>query len=477
MKKSSVIGLLIGAWLSPAYAMNLQEYLKTVESHHKSVQALQIATEAAEEQKEAGDIGLVPVLTAEANYLNDKSPISQFALLGANETKQTSYSLGLGKKFSSGTGVSLSATTYEIENEGNLQGPQAGYLRKFAVGSLGVGLTQSLWKDFFGHATRLRWEREDAATAAQTGNYDLQKKVLLVNAEAAYWDYIYSVENMKLSQASLERARRIESWTRRRVNDGISDRADLLSSQALVATRQLQLVSASDDLAAAKRKIRDFLEYADDQALPEMTGDISQKRTLNAMVDGKQGKVVALDAYLSSLDAKAQSLMARETEDQLRPDLVLSGSYNTNALEDSMSKATSSWSDTERPTTRVGLKLTYPFDIGAKNAARDAARKSALASKLISERKMLESESSWIELNRRYSEMNRRIDTAAELSKLQTAAAKAQTDLFNKGRSITANVINAEEDAGTAELNLIKLKSEQRKMEAQGRLFVVVEEK
>lgn len=476
MKKGAVFGLMLLMWQPPVQAMGLLDYLKAVEAQNKSIQALQSYTEAAEYGKEAGDIELVPVLTADAGYINDKSPLSQFVTLGASETKTTSYSLGLSKKFSTGTGVNLTASTYEIENAG-IANPQFSRYSKFGVGNLGVGLSQSLWKDFFGRGTRLRWERQEAATSAVTGQFNLQKKLLLVGAEVAYWDYLYSLENLKISQDSLERARRIESWTRRRVNDGISDRADLFSVQALVAARQLQLVSAQDDLAAAKRKIRDYLEYSDDKSLPEMTGNISQSRSLSTMVDGAGNRVVALDAYLSSLEAKAKSLEARETEDKLRPDLILSGSYNTNAFEQDMAAATQNWTDTDRPTTKVGIKFIYPFDMGPKSAAREAARKSALASQLQSERKMLDSESSWIELNRRYSEMNKRIESAMEISKLQTAAAKAQTDLFNKGRSITANVITAEEEAGKAELNLVKLKSEQRKMEAQGRLFVAVEEK
>ena len=121
--------------------------------------------------------------------------------------------------------------------------------------------------------------------------------------------------------------------------------------------------------------------------------------------------------------------------------------------------------------------MVYMFDTSVKNSARGAARKEALAAQLMSEKKNLESETQWIELNRRYSEMSKRVENASEMSRLQSAAAKAQTDLFNKGRSITATVINAEEDSGAAELNLTKLKSEQRKMEAQGRLFVVIEEK
>lgn len=476
MGKGAVIGFILFALPAYSSTMSLQEYLKAVENNHKTVQVLEEAKEAAALGKEAGDIELVPVFTADVGFISDKSPLGQFAAFGSRETKTNSYSLGLAKKFSTGTALSLTASTYEVENSA-LANPQVAAFQKFGAGGLGIGISQSLWKDFFGNGTRLRRDRQEAATEVATGTFDLQKKQLLVGAEAAYWSYLYSMENLKIGRASLDRAKRIATWTQRRVNDGISDRADLLQVQALVAARQLQLISAEDELAAAKRSLRDFLELSDDQVLPEMTGDISRTRPLSALFEEKSGKVVALDAYLAGLDAKTKLLESREAEDRLLPDLILSGSYNTNAFEANMSEATQSWTDMDRPTSKVGLKLIYPFDMAPKNAARAAARKGALVAQLQSERKMLESESAWIELNRRYSEMSKRIEAANEISRLQTAAARAQADLFNKGRAVTANVITAEEDAGNAELNLTKLKSEQRKMEAQGRLFVVVEDK
>lgn len=471
----AVLGIFILMGQVQASAMTLQDYLKTVTSKHKSIQSFSVAKEAAEDRREASDIQLAPVLTAGVGYLNDKNPMGQFSMLGGTQTVAKDLKLGLAKKFSTGTGVTLSASASEVNNQGNILIPS---FEKFSYGTLGVGLNQSLWKDSFGQATRLRWERENAATAAEIGKYDLQTKALLVEAEAAYWDYLFQNETLKIGRASLERAKRIEAWTRRRVNDGISDRADLLSAQALVAARELQLISAEDNLASAKRRIRDFLELTDSEALPEISGNISEARSLNSMIDGKKGKVMALEAYLSSLNSRALSFASQEIEDAYRPDLALGASYNTNNFQPNQSlvDATSKWADNNLPTWKIGLNLTYIFDTDVKSSAKSAARKDALAAKLQSERKLLDSESMWIELNRRYSEMSKRIDTAAEISRLQMAAAKAQTDLFNKGRSITANVIKAEEDAADAELNLTKLKSEQRKMEAQGRLFVVVEE-
>jgi outer membrane protein TolC len=468
----AVLSFLFLIWHTPVFAMDLQEYLKTVEAKHKTVQSFNVSQEAADLREEAGDIELVPTLTAGVSYLNDKSPLSQFALLGASESKSLTYNLGLSKRFSSGTTASIYGNAAEFENLG-VQDPR---FQKFGVGALGVALSQSLWKDAFGHATRLRWDRMAAATKAEKGGYDLQKRLLLIDAESAYWNYFLAEEALRIGRSSLDRAKKIEGWTKRRVGDGISDRADLLETQGLVSARQLQLITVQDEQESAKRQIRDYLALTVGEDFPVLQGDISQVRALNSLVEGKKGKVVALDAYLASLTAKARNLAAREVEDAYRPDLVLSGAYNTNALAEDLPGATSHITDTERPTAKIALNINYMFDTSVKKAAKDAARKDALAAQLQSEQKMLDSDSAWIELNRRYIDMTKRVDAASDSVRIQTARSKATTDLFNKGRSITFNVVNAEEDVATAELNLYRLKSEQRKMEAQGRLFITLEE-
>lgn len=475
MRKVLIVFILL-AWQSQSFAMSLQEYLDAVEKKNKSVQSLDVSSQVSDLNRKADDINFVPTFTAGANYVTDHSPMNEFVTFGASESNTTNLNMGLSQNFSSGTSVSLSAQAMQMQNPGLGNNAFFNGLENFSTGSLGVSLSQSLWKNAFGHGTRLLWSSEDAATLAEKGNYDLQKKTLLVSAEGAYWDYLYAKSNLDIARASLQRSQKIEAWTKRRTADGISDRADLLQAQALVSERQSQVIAAESDFATAKQSIRDYMELQPSDQIPDLTGDISESRSLMSMVAGNKSKVIYLEAYLASLQAKARSFEARSVEDNYRPDLVLQGSYNTNSKETTIAQATQTWTETNAPTAKVGINFTYIFDTDVKSAAQNAARKNALAAQLQSERKMLESESSWIELNRRYSELTRQIQVASTTTKLQDERAKAQADLFNKGRSITSNVVQAEEDAAAAELNLIKLKSEQRKMEAQGHLYVAIEE-
>lgn len=471
MKRALFAALLLST--QAAQAVTLNEYLEAVEKNNRNIQALTVLTEKAELDEEAGDIDLVPYLTANASYLYDKSPANQFVMFGAQEAKITNYDLGVGKKFSSGTKVEVKAGVADYQFPG-LVIPNTS--TDYSTGTVGITLEQSLWKDFFGRATRLRRDRLKSVAKSQVSGNNLQKRLQLIDAENAFWDYIYTAENVRIAKDSLDRSQRIESWTRRRVNDGINDRADLYQAQALLAARQLQLDSVINDNEAAKRAIRVVLELGESDPFPSLQGNVSDSRPLDAYVRGKTGKIVQLQAYMAALEAKAAVAGALEVEDSYRPDLKLTAAYSTNSKENAVDKATQNWLNTDVPTAQVGLHFTYLFDTDVKSAAKNSAKKNAVAARLQSERKMIESESAWLELNRQYKDLSKRVEIARQLADFQLKAAKAQSDLFNKGRSITNTVVTAEQDAAEAGLSLTRLQAEQRKMEAQGQLFIVIEE-
>lgn len=460
--------------LSPnVFAMDLQEFLNTVESRNKNIQSYKLSQEAAEEKRISGDLDLTPALTLGVSYLNDKSPIGRGASIGAlGGFTSTQYTLGLAKNFSTGTSVSLGGEISELELGG--LPPGSVIPNNLGFGSLNIGVSQSLWKNAFGRGTQLRRERESLVSVIEKTSQDLQRRAFLTQAESAFWDSLYLEEELKLRRASLARAQRIESWINRRVRDGIADRADLLAAQSLVAARELQLLVTADERVAQQKKIRDLLELTPEETFPNLKGNINSQRALSNLIGGK-GAVISLEAFIAQKSAEAKMAGSREAEDALRSDLVLSGSYKTNSLAEDFDSALSGWTETDLPTQSVNLKWVYLFDDSSKKAAVSNTKKEALAAQLMAERKSLESQTQWSELNRRYLELIKKIEAASKISQIQTQRAQAEADKFNKGRSVTSNVINSEEDAAEAELNLTKLKIEQRKLESQSRLFISAE--
>jgi outer membrane protein TolC len=455
-----------------ASAMSLEDFLLEVQKRNKAFQALSISQEAADDRRESGDIGLSPILTMAGGYLSDEK---QPQTIGT-KTVSHQYSLGLAKEFSSGTQASFSSNVQQVQINNAPPGSPA-FLSDYSTGSLGIALSQSLWKNGFGSGTRLRQQRQVAAADLEKQSYSLQQRQILVDAETSYWNYLYQQEELKARQESMERAKKIETWLKRRFKDGIADKADYLNALALTASRDLLLASARDQLTAAEENIRVLLEMDTKEVLPGFSSDFKKARDIRALVGGESGQVVRLDAYVASLEARTKNLGAKEAADSLRPDLVFQGSYGSNSnIQKTTTEALNKINNLDIPTLQLGLKFTYIFDTNAKISQETLYRKEALAAQLKSERKKIEGESSWTELQRRYGEMLKQIELADRISQLQASRAKEQALKLSRGRAVTSDVINSEEDASTSLLTLNRLRAEARKMEAQTRLFVRMSE-
>ncbi|MBX3019180.1 MAG: TolC family protein [Bdellovibrionaceae bacterium] len=465
--------------------IDLSAFLEQVGQRNGNFRALQSSREAAVARRLQGDLELSPVFTANAQAVDDKRPQIFGPAFSLTGTKNQEVSLGLSKKFSTGTQASLTGSVSETTTTLAMAGaPESSTTN--AIGGLGLSVSQSLWKDFFGTSTDLRRERESLIEKAETQGLDLQTRQVLIEAEGAFWDHLYLKEEIRQREDSLARAKRIETWVRNRASNGIGDRADVLNAQGLVAGRELQLLNSEDELRASEEKIRDLLEMGAAEPLPNLAGNLEGARSPQAFIDGairargetadSAAQVVRLDAYLSVLEARTKAVVAREVAEGVKPDLVLQGMYKTNSVEDGMSAAFSGVTDPAKPTTMVGVKFTYLLDGGVKDAARNSAKMESLAAEQRQSRKLMESQTSWEELQRRHAELTKKIDAAAKSSTIQTQKADAERDRLAKGRTITSTVILAEQDAAESQLSLAKMRAEQRKLESQGRLFIQISE-
>ncbi len=94
-----LIGLLLLAANIQAQALTIDEYLKQVAVKNKKIASYDISIEASQDKMTAGDLGLSPTLTAGYSKSSDKSLPSSVA----DKRDVTTTSLGLNKKFSTGT--------------------------------------------------------------------------------------------------------------------------------------------------------------------------------------------------------------------------------------------------------------------------------------------------------------------------------------------------------------------------------------
>lgn len=445
-------------------AMTLDEYMLKVKNDNKVFKSFFYSTQAANEKLVSGDILLAPVLTAAGSVASDKSLPS---LIG-DKREVTEYSLGVVKKFPTGTSLTLSAKTDQFNNE-----TATPALSQYSTGGLGISLQQSLWKDFFGRSTDLRRSREIIINQTETIAIDLKLRMALYDAEAAFWDYAFAQEDLKLKKSNLERAKKMQQWTSNRVSNGISDQADLMNVKALAAIREVQLAAAEDEIKTQETKVREYLVVAGAEPTPTLQADLKLSRNSFAELI-KQKNIIKIDSYLSSLDAKAKKIIADEVKESLRPDLSLVGSYNTSAYDRDYQQVSNNLSNTDRPKTFIGVNFSWMFDTAAKQAQLFGSSQEALAAQFLAERNLTLGRNAWNDMIRKYEITKQSVLTLEKVAQFQRERARAEQNKLAKGRTITANVVTAETDAAEADVSLLKAQAGLRKLEASSILFIAL---
>ena len=458
-------GLSIGA--DAALGMSLDEYLSTAKNKNPLFQSYDLSVEAAKARSDSSELELEPLFTAGYLRSSDKSLPSMIA----KERNVEQYSVGLAKKFWTGTAVKLEAIERDFQNNG----PMVPGIERYSTGEVGVTVSQSLLKDFFGAGTRKKIERAQSEAKIGISVAELQRRGFLLQVESDFWDYVLASEDVTLKKANLERAQRLEKWMSSRVGNGLGERADLYNIRALATVRQVQYQMAQDELKNQEIKIRQNLSLADGETSPVLKGELSTARSYMQNLKNKKD-IVSLEAEVSRLEAKTKALAAEEVDDGLKPDLNVFGSYAQTSFDNDRSQAIKDVSKSDYPRSTIGVNLSWPINTGAKNGLSDAARKEALAAQIRADNKKRNAQSDWQNLQRKYEVALQNVKTLEQVANLQRERLKEEQNRFSKGRSITQAVVTAETDAAEAEINLLKAKSGLRKLEASSLLYVSKED-
>jgi outer membrane protein TolC len=459
----------------PVNAMTLKEYLGLVRSQNGIFEALKSEQEAAESRPDQGDLELSPFFTSKVFYLDDyKQPLTSG--FQSDHTKSYGASLGLAKQFSTGTALSVDYGSTRTQ----LWGLPVAYQPRAWQGVVGVGLKQSLWKNAFGSATRERQNRETLTQKLELLSVDAKSKQTLVDAEAAFWNLQFATQDLELKKEALELAHKLQSWMQKRVTDGLSDRSDLLQVEALVSLRQLELIGAEDHFRSTSQRVRDFIQASTDETITvSAEEDLSRVRDLPSLSENGNS-VVRVDAKLKQLESQVKTAASLEVDNLLSPDLELQGAYHLNSKdpktnplnEPKLKPSLTSFGDPQKSTFQVQLSFSLNLDQGGLDRARSVSRSEARASEVLAARAIYESRSSWSEMKRQHSDLSRRIEVLETLEKTQREKATREQDRLARGRTTTSQVVNFEQEATEARANLLKLRAEQRKLEAMAQLYV-----
>jgi len=466
----SVLLLVAALFLSPflpgssttsafAAPLPLDEYLSQVRSDNPGVRAADETSRGALLRSREARLVFAPQLSATAQVLSDARP--QLNSFAPEKTTGSSFTFGLSQQFAFGAQARLG---YQLSHVRLHVNPAAtGFYNTTdyfdAIPSLELAVP--LLRNFGGSESRAQQELVEAAALATHYGEAHHARMLLLEAELAYWRLAAGREVVEVQERTLSRTKFLREWAAKRVRFNLGDRSDLLQADAAHRFRELELQAARDEERAAEQGFNS-IRGREPGAKVEPLAPLAQARaeiapewkTLSEPPRPRE------DLLASEQARRLSSGQAEQAAERNRANLELFGQAQLNGRSGTASDALSSGFSLDKRTASVGVRLVSSLNFGAKSDARDGAEREQAAASMAFERRRFEQKQEFLDLRSRLAEAQARLGLARELEKLQEEKVTHERNRLQRGRSTTFQLIQFEADYSTAQLARLRAQFE-----------------
>ena len=251
---------------------------------------------------------------------------------GDLNTELKQYTAQLIQEIPTGGNLTIQFYSYDQDTNRNLQ-----TINPLYYGSLSFQLEQPLLKDFGFKMSRR--EILMARTSRDISERQFEETLLqtIYDVESAYWNLVFSIEDLQVRQRSLALARDLLRKNRREVEVGTLAPIEILTAEAEVAAREADILQSEvlvknneDTLKTMINKYTGMGE-AGSQILPRDKPTSSERR-----VDIESALATAMshrpDLKRYKLEIKNRDLDFSYAKNQLLPDLSLTANYWSPAI-------------------------------------------------------------------------------------------------------------------------------------------------
>jgi len=169
----------------------------------------------------------------------------------------------------------------------------------------------------------------------------------VANIENSYWDLVYARQNVEVQRSGLQEAQELLDLNRRRLEVELGTRLDVISAEANVETQKSSIIAALNNLRDLQDVLLDSINapqfrregdistmLKDVEVIPTTPLDQAQfSPNLEEVV--KEALTTRLELLQQDLQIASSEDILRLREDEMRPSLNFSGSFNQpgNGLE------------------------------------------------------------------------------------------------------------------------------------------------
>lgn len=433
-----------------AAQLTLDNFLRQVEEKNQAMIASHLIVEGAEERSDEGKLIFRPSIFAEAQAAIDKKPTTNISAQG-DRTDNNFVSAGVLQQFSFGlqgkVGYNFSHT--KIYNASPAFLP----VSDFHDGAATLELSQSLWRNFWGRESRSQGAiiTAQALATKHAENYKIQ--ATLAQAESLYWTLSQIRKVVKVQKESLERAQKIRVWNQNRLKSGLGENSDFLQSDANYKAREYELKSTTQDLKTLQRSVNS-LRGVDSEILDEELESMDSDKIKNLVLPSKEDLREDTKAALEI--QKISKANAELSIEKNKPTFEVYGSYRLNGRDPQSGVAWTNSLRTDHDTRAIGLRFVTPLDFGTLNNNINGYKKEQIAAEQNFQRKLFEQEQQWNDLASRFEDAKIKLSLVEKIEEAQKVKASNERERLNKGRTVTFQVLNFEQDYAQSELARIQ---------------------
>jgi outer membrane protein TolC len=299
-------------------------------------------------------------LVLETGYEKSKVESSSSALTDTDESYKTTATLQ--KPFSTGTIVGLELQRSSVRSE-LLPTAPATTRDEYTQESVGLTLTQNLWRNYFGSADRSEISAaQKTYQASLIGRADELQKLVL-EALRAFWKAYVAQETFQEALNSRDRYQKLVEAVRKKASYGYANPGELPQVQAEYEIRVQNVKTTSADYLASVDSLATLLNLpAGTEIRFKAIEDVAQPPTL---------KPVSLEQLRSIRAAQLRKEAAQKAYDgslsRNRADFSLVGKVYSSGFDVSASEADNEVMSGSRPKYYVGVKYQYNFGNGTQD--------------------------------------------------------------------------------------------------------------
>ena len=408
----------------------------------------------------------------------DFDPTVDFEFTVGEETRQSASTLAdsktrdldydwdfsVSQKFVTGGDYELT-----MDNNKNQSSSSRTSLNPIYSSDLALTVTQPLLKDF-GIDLNKR-EIYIAKNDQKISDHQFTEKVIATIAETEniYWDLVFSIEDLKVKETSLQRARDLEKQVKAQVDVGTLAELEILQAKSNVASREERLLNAQNLIDDNGDNLKSILNFSFDseEGLKEIIpadSPVFEPGAENSLEEAlKTALIHRPDLLAKKMELENRNIEAKYNENQTLPTLDLVGSLGLNGLSgDSSTKkgsydsALSETFSTDFRLWQFGINLSYP--LGNRAAKSKLAIKRLEVAQLLLNIKDLE-KTIVVEVREAHRQIKtdiKRVQATRVARKLAEEKLNAEEKKFKVGLSTSFNVLEFQEDLAEEQSNEIK---------------------